>query len=123
MTMNKIIAINPLNHFPCLQLSQYVKRNATEHLLQPAAPLCIRISHFWSHFQASISSSVHKLDRKNVSTFNTSQQCLRILLTCFRARVSAAMGKRKVVIFVLPLIKSSNILPRCYSCYGVHVVK
>ena len=28
------------NPFPCLQLSQHVKRNATEHLPQPAAPLC-----------------------------------------------------------------------------------
>ena len=32
-----------VNAFPCLQLSQYVKRNATEHLPQPAAPLCTAI--------------------------------------------------------------------------------
>ena len=35
-TLNKLNFI----HFPCLQLSQHVKRNATEYLLQPAAPLC-----------------------------------------------------------------------------------
>ena len=33
--------------------------------------------------------NAHKPDRKTVLTFNTSRQCLRILLSCFRARTSA----------------------------------
>ena len=47
-----------------------------------------------SHFQASILAlnrrrgEDYKLDRKIVMTYNTFQQYVRILLTCFRARVS-----------------------------------
>ena len=54
---------------------------------------CIRISHylFLIFKQVALNrrrGEDYKLDRKIVMTYNTLQQYVRILLTCFRARVS-----------------------------------
>ena len=75
-----------------------------------------------SHFQASIwalnrrRGNVHKLDRKTGQTFNTSQQYLRILLMCFRARRS----EQKWLLSIYETAYNPWSLQFCYSALYPH---
>ena len=75
-----------------------------------------------SHFQASIwalnrrRGNVHKPDRKTGLTFNTSQQYLRILLMCFRARRS----EQKWLLSIYETAYNPWSLQFCYSALYPH---
>ena len=49
----------------------------------------------FEHLTVRERGNTHKPDRKTGLTFNTSQQCLRIVLSCFRARTSGRKEGRK----------------------------